>query len=153
MVMNDSEKLLTKAQILEGKEYTEKVYIEKLKGSLEIRPLREAEWARAQSINVRGVEMITKMEPPSKSTGKAKAKSSEMKIDMEVSSEANSEAERYIVSCGVTNINITPEDVKRMRPAGVVAEIAEKIQKLTGVSLKGGKELKSELAKKFREDE
>ena len=151
--MKESEKLLTKAQILEGKEYSQKVYIQKLKGSLKIRPLREAEWAKAQAINVRGIDMVTKMEPPSESTGKARAKTSQMSINMEVSAEANAEAERYIVSCGVVSIKITPEDAKRLRPAGVVSEISEKIQKLTGVSLKGGKEIKAEAAKEFCEND
>lgn len=129
--MSDEERLLTKADILEGKEKREKVYIKKLEGSLEIRPLTEAEWSKVLAINSRGMSMTTKVE-----VGRGKPKDFDMVMDLEKSSEATSEAERFIVSFGVVSIKLTPEDVGRLSPAGVAEEIANHILRITGVSLK-----------------
>lgn len=131
--MDDTEKLLTKADILEGKEKREKVYIEKLGGSLEIRPLTEIEWSRVQAINTRGTTLTTKVEA---SKDKVKAKDFDIVLDLSKSSEATSEAERLIVSYGVSNINLTPEDVDKLSPAGTAEEIANHILRITGVRLK-----------------
>jgi len=135
--MNDTEKLLTKADILEGKEKREKVYIKKLGGSLEIRPLTEVEWTRVQAMNTRGSSMTAKVE-----VGKGKPKDFDYVMDLEKSVIATSEAERLIVSCGVVNITLTPEDVGRLNPAGIAEEIANHILRITGVKLRRTEEEK-----------
>lgn len=129
--MDDVEKLLTKADILEGKEKREKVYIKKLGGSLEIRPLTEIEWSRVQAMNTRGSSMTAKVE-----VGKGKPKDFDYAMDLEKSFAATSEAERLTVSFGVVNISLTPEDVGRLSPAGIAEEIANHILRITGVRLK-----------------
>ena len=130
--MEETERLLTKADILEGKEKIEKVFIKKLEGSLEIRPLTEAEWAKVQAVNARGMSMTTKVKPEEKDA----PKEFDMSVDLGKSSEASSEAERLVVSFGVANIKLMPEDVGKLKPAGVAAEIAGHILRITGVRLK-----------------
>lgn len=136
--MDEVEKLLTKADILEGKEKREKVYIKKLGGSLEIRPLTEVEWARVQAMNTRGSSMTATVE-----VGKGKPKDFDYVMDLEKSFAATSEAERLTVSFGVANITLTPEDVGKLRPAGIAEEIANHILRITGVSLKKTEEGKA----------
>jgi hypothetical protein len=126
---SDDDKLLTKADILEGKEKREKVYIDSLGGNVEIKPLTEAEWSRAQAIDQRGTTMNPKVDSNGKITDM------NMVIDLEKSTEASSEADRYIVSCGVSNINLTIDDCKRLKP-GAVKELVRNILKITGVTLK-----------------
>ena len=145
--MDDTERLLTKADILEGKEKRENVFIKKLGGSLEIRPLTEIQWSSVQAINSRGVSMTTKIEP-----GGGKSKNFDMTLDLEKSSEATDEAMRLAVSYGVASINLTPEDVGKLRPAGAALEIANHIFGLTGVSLRkpNKEDIKKELVSSFR---
>ena len=149
--MDDTEKLLTKADILEGKEKREKVFIKRLGGYLEINPLTEAEWSRVQAVNTRGISMSGEVEAKEGT----KPKNFDMTIDLEKSAEATSEAERLIVSFGVANIKLTPEDVGRLRPAGVVKEVSNHILRLTGVSLRrpdrGIKVDKVEVVSSFRD--
>lgn len=154
--MGENEKLLTKADILEGKDKREKVFIKKLNGYVEIRPLTELEWTKVQAVNSRGMVMTTKVDL--EKGKKDLPKTFNLNFDMEKSSEASSEAIIMVVSYGVTSMDLTVEDVGKFK-AGVAKDISDQILKLTGVSLekiRTGKtksaENKSEVVSSFREE-
>lgn len=128
--MNDTEKLLTKAELLEGKNRREKIYIEKLGGSVEIRPLTDLEWTKIQAANSRGMKLVRKKDKDGRELPEF-----EVNFDPEQSAEATHEAHRMVVAAGVCNIKLTIEDARRLE-AGVTPIISNAVLKLTGVSFR-----------------
>lgn len=118
-------KVLTKADLLKGIEDYEVVFIEKLNGNVEVRPLSDGEWQKVKSLKTKGIKM----------SGSAKQMQEEdgnLEIDVEQIQENSYESDCLAVSYSLKG-NWSVKDVKKLGP-GVPKEIAEKVKEISGVT-------------------
>lgn len=112
--------LLTKQQILEGKNAEEDVEIEQLGGSVTIRPLTDGQWARVQAVATEGLRLTMRN------------RGTEQETDAGRSAVNNHKAELLTCKMGLVETwNDTELDSLK---AGTVSAIADAIKKLSGIS-------------------
>ncbi len=143
---------LTKADILKGASQVKTQYFEKLGGELDVRPLTEGEWAEIESIRGSGVKI--KGSPKFDRNGnfdiQSMKKDIQMVIDPKEMQMLEFEAKAKAVAWGLSTSSDnqwTVEEVKQLRPVGVVDDIAEFIFKISGVTEEGAEE-----ARNFRQE-
>lgn len=130
--------ILTKAQILQGKEYREQIEVPSLGGILEIRPLTQAEYSQVEILRAKGVKVA----------GKAGSKEPQVVVDVAETKARELESDCYAVSVGlITGAPWTPEEIGDISPAGAVKEIVKQIYRISGVTPEG-----ADLASRFRTD-
>ncbi len=129
--------ILTKAKILAGKDYRETVEVPSLGGSVEIRPLTQAEYAKIEVMRTEGIVV----------TGKSgKGRDADVEVDISKIKEKEIEADCFAVVAGlVTGAPWTLAEVQEISPAGAVKEIAAEIYRISGVTPEG-----AEIADRFR---
>ncbi|MDI6840434.1 MAG: hypothetical protein QMD71_06285 [bacterium] len=128
---------LTKADILKGKNQVHTQYFEKLDGELDLRPLTEGEWAeieatRASAGKVSGKPVFDKKGNIDRA---ATEKALEVEIDTKQTQLLDFEAKAMAVAFALSiDEQWTIDEVKQLRPVGVVEEIAEFVFNISGVS-------------------
>jgi|LSQX01.1.fsa_nt_gb hypothetical protein len=133
--------ILTKAQLLQGKDYREQVEIPSLGGVVEIRPLTQAEYAQVEILRTKGIKV----------TGKTGSREPQVQVQVDVAETMAREIESdcYAVSVAlITGAPWTTEEVGKISPAGVVKEIVKEIYRISGVTPEG-----AEIVNRFRQDE
>lgn len=121
--------LLTKAQILAGRNYTEQVYIAALGGEVKIRPLTDGELTRLQA------ELLAKFNLPEgvSPNGFELGKLDLSKFDLGSLVEAQRNMEWQIAAlCLVDEEPWTVEEIKSL-PPGVPSLIAKRVLEISGV--------------------
>lgn len=143
---------LTKADILKGASQVKTQYFEKLGGELDVRPLTEGEWAEIESMRGSGVKI--KGSPKFDRNGnfdiRSVQKDLQVVIDPKEMQMLEFEAKAKAVAWGLSTSSDnqwTVEEVKQLRPVGVVDDIAEFIFKISGVTEEGAEE-----ARNFRKE-
>lgn len=142
---------LTKADILKGATQVHSHYFEKLGGEIDVRPLTEGEWAEIEAMRVKGTKI--KGQPKFDKNGnfdvKALQQSMAVEIDAEeiqlLEYEARAKAVAYGLSVGEDKWTV--EEVKQLRPIGVIEEIAQFIYEISGLSQEA-----NEFAHSFRQE-
>lgn len=142
---------LTKADILKGTNNIRTQYFDKLGGEVELRPLTEGEWAEIEALRSSGAKIKGK---PTFKNGNLDIKSMQQNLQVEIDSkeiqlmefEAKAKAVAWGLSTSPDN-QWTVEEVKQLRPVGVVDDIAEFIFKISGVTKEGAEE-----ARNFRQE-
>lgn len=143
---------LTKADILKGSNQVRTKYFEKLGGELDVRPLTEGEWAEIEALRSSGAKI--KGKPTFDKSGNLDIKSMQQNLQVEIDSkeiqlmefEAKAKAVAWGLSTSSDN-QWTVEEVKQLRPVGVVDDIAGFIFKISGVTEEGAEE-----ARNFRQE-
>ena len=131
--------ILTKAQLLQGKDYREQVEIPSLGGVVEIRPLTQAEYAQVEILRTKGIKV----------TGKTGSREPQVQVDVAETKAREIESDCYAVSVAlITGAPWAIEEVGKISPAGVVKEIVKEIYRISGVTPEG-----AEIANRFRQDE
>ncbi len=115
--------LLSKDRLLEGAARRETVSIESVGGNVVIRPLTCQEWFHAQAL-------IGKHYNPNPNARR-------IVTDPVEAFEAISESKIYTCLCGLVDPQLEEEELKKL-PVGVILEISEKIEEISGVNI--GKE-------------
>ena len=139
-------KALTKADILQGTSKIEQVYIEKLKGTLPLRPLTDGEFAQVDVMKTAGIKV--KGKPNTQQTGKkqgqkADFEAQDMEIDIEAIQRNEFEADSLAISFAIASEEKwTTDEVKQM-PAGSVKEIAKEVYRISGATPEGASDVKS----------
>ena len=130
---------LTKADILKGVNNIRTQYFDKLGGEIDVRPLTEGEWAEIEALRSSGAKI--KGKPTFDKSGNLDIKSMQQNLQVEIDSkeiqlmefEAKAKAVAWGLSTSPDN-QWTVEEVKQLRPVGVVDDIAEFIFKISGVT-------------------
>lgn len=143
---------LTKADILKGVNNVRTQYFDKLGGEIDVRPLTEGEWAEIEALRSSGAKI--KGKPTFDKSGNLDIKSMQQNLQVEIDSkeiqlmefEAKAKAVAWGLSTSPDN-QWTVEEVKQLRPVGVVDDIAEFIFKISGVT-----EESVEEARNFRKE-
>jgi len=143
---------LTKADILKGVNNVRTQYFDKLGGEIDVRPLTEGEWAEIEALRSSGAKI--KGKPTFDRSGNLDIKSMQQSLQVEIDSkelqlmefEAKAKAVAWGLSTSPDN-QWTVEEVKQLRPVGVVDDIAEFIFKISGVTEEGAEE-----ARNFRQE-
>ncbi len=139
-------KRLTKADLLKGKESVEYVFFEELDGELPLKPLTDGQWSQVRAVRFAGM----------KAKGKPGSSDPDMEFEVGKLREQSFEACALAVSFAIADGETwTVDDVKRMRPAGIVEKIADEVFRITGVSPDEGVEFTKEQeedVKSFREE-
>ena len=143
---------LTKADILKGASQVKTQYFEKLGGELDVRPLTEGEWAEIESMRGSGAKI--KGSPKFDKNGNFDIRSMQKDLQVIIDSremqmlefEAKAKAVAWGLSTSSDN-QWTVEEVKQLRPVGVVDDIAGFIFKISGVTEEGAEE-----ARNFRQE-
>lgn len=143
---------LTKADILKGVNNIRTQYFDKLGGEIDVRPLTEGEWAEIEALRSSGAKI--KGKPTFDKSGNLDIKSMQQNLQVEIDSkeiqlmefEAKAKAVAWGLSTSPDN-QWTVEEVKQLRPVGVVDDIAEFIFKISGVT-----EESVEEARNFRKE-
>lgn len=143
---------LTKADILKGVNNVRTQYFDKLGGEIDVRPLTEGEWAEIEALRSSGAKI--KGKPTFDKNGNLDIKSMQQNLQVEIDSkeiqlmefEAKAKAVAWGLSTSPDN-QWTVEEVKQLRPVGVIDDIAEFIFKISGVT-----EESVEEARNFRKE-
>lgn len=143
---------LTKADILKGVNNVKTQYFDKLGGEVELRPLTEGEWAEIEALRSSGAKI--KGRSTFDKSGNLDIKSMQQNLQVEIDSkeiqlmefEAKAKAVAWGLSTSPDN-QWTVEEVKQLRPVGVLDDIAEFIFKISGVTEEGVEE-----ARNFRKE-
>jgi len=134
--------VLSKSDILNGESTPHEVYFERLGGSLVLYPLTDGELEQVESIALKG--QTVKGRADKSGSGMPE----EIEFDVEKSSKAQYESNATMVSISLSKggEKWTVNEVKQLRPAGIVKEISAKVN-----AISRGQE-KVEEAESFRED-
>ena len=135
MVETKEKKLLTKAQILQGRNAVHHEFIKVLGGEIALRSLTDGQWAEIEAIQARGGK-VRVVKPVTGADGSIDMAASELDvvIDLEGAAKAEHEADAWAVKYAMADGEVwTLEEVQGLRPAGVVREIAERVYELSGV--------------------
>jgi len=147
------ERLLSMQDILSGKDRIVQVFIPALEGKVSIRALGLAEIAKAQGQAVESIK-ITADAPLEKGSVPGNAK-----LDFTMKGLIIAEAESQLMlaqmglSCNGANWRL--EDVKAIRPASAIKQIADEVLKVSGVDSEVAAQLQPfrELARRATTDE
>lgn len=133
--MAEETRRLGRAELLAGRDDVREVSVRALGGALiEVRPLTSGQFAQVDAIRNRGTRL--EGQPVMGSDGNPDMKNTKfnLSIDMEDMTSAEFEADALAVFYGVAgDTKWTVDDVKSIRPAGAVTEIARKIYEASGV--------------------
>jgi hypothetical protein len=116
--------LLTKKQILEGRQATSVVHIDRLGGSVEIRALTDGDWAEVRKVMTQGVTMTIRR--------------GETLLDGGQSAVNEHCADLMVCRLGLVESWTEAEMAKW--PAGTASDISVAIQNLSGVSMDENKD-------------
>lgn len=132
-------KKLDKSAILNGAAQVHYEYVEELGGELALVPLTEGQYSQVSIIKSSGIKM--KGNPSFDAEGRPDfsnvASSFTMEMDLEKINESDFEADVLAVAyslSGGTGEHWTVEDVKKIRPAGIVSKVAKVVYSITGVT-------------------
>lgn len=139
---------LTKADILKGVNNVRTQYFDKLGGEIDVRPLTEGEWAEIEALRSSGAKI--KGKPTFDKNGNLDIKSMQQNLQVEIDSkeiqlmefEAKAKAVAWGLSTSPDN-QWTVEEVKQLRPVGVIDDIAEFIFKISGVTEESVEEVRN----------
>lgn len=139
---------LTKADILKGASQVKTQYFEKLGGELDVRPLTEGEWAEIEALRGSGAKI--KGSPKFDKNGSFDIRSMQKDLQVVIDSkemqmlefEAKAKAVAWGLSTSSDN-QWTVEEVKQLKPVGVVDDIARFIFKISGVTEEGAEEARN----------
>lgn len=139
---------LTKADILKGVNNVRTQYFDKLGGEIDVRPLTEGEWAEIEALRSSGAKI--KGKPTFDRSGNLDIKSMQQSLQVEIDSkelqlmefEAKAKAVAWGLSTSPDN-QWTVEEVKQLRPVGVIDDIAEFIFKISGVTEESVEEVRN----------
>src|SRR5690606_18047712 len=130
---------LTKADILKGVNNIRTQYFDKLGGEIDVRPLTEGEWAEIEALRGSGAKI--KGNPTIDKSGNLDIKSMRENLQVEIDTKElqlmEFEAKAKSVAWGLStrpDNQWMVEEVKQLRPVGVVDDIAEFIFKISGVT-------------------
>jgi len=141
--MTDSPRKLTREDILVGKNKVEDVFFEDLEGVISLRPLSDSEYLHSQAIVLKAMRAEGSLEELKKAAAEAKKKGSKggnpfksmnVQVDMGTITEAEFEQSVYIVSCGMVDPKLTIDEVRQMRPIGIVKKVSRRILEMAGSS-------------------
>lgn len=139
---------LTKADILKGVNSIRTQYFDKLGGEIDVRPLTEGEWAEIEALRSSGAKI--KGKPTFDRSGNLDIKSMRQNLQVEIDTkelqlmefEAKAKAVAWGLSTSPDN-QWTVEEVKQLRPVGVIDDIAEFIFKISGVTEESVEEVRN----------
>ncbi len=143
---------LTKADILKGVDQVKTLYLESMGGEVDVRPLTEGEWAEIEATRGSGAKI--KGSPKFDKNGnfdiRGMQQDLQVVIDSKEMQELEFEAKAKAVAYGLSTEGEvwTVDEVRQLRPVGVVNEIAEFVFEISGVT-----EETSQEARSFRTDE
>lgn len=153
--------VLTKADILNGKQGTQEIFISLLDKEITLRPLTDGEYSEYQAIKKDMGVAKTNLDMGKLDQINNKGSESEaikkvmndiaLDLDFKLIEQKTYEANCVVAAYGLSiDENWHPSDVKKLTPAGVVKEIATAVIRISG--LQSPNELASDV-KDFRKEE
>lgn len=128
-MISTTNKKLTKADLLKGKDATKDIWFEELGGEISLRPLSSAEWSEVQAIQISKISIAGKSaDLKNKDTSKM-----DVNIPMHELTRSQFEANVYAVKCSLGK-EWSTEEVQSLKPAGIVDIIAAKVYEISGVN-------------------
>lgn len=136
---------LTKAQVLDGRNIPTLVFFEELEGELELFPLTDGQWAQIENMQMRGID-VNGIDF-SEGGENALAKMPNIEFSVADVSRNSYEADVFAVVASLSGgeEKWSADDVRGMRPAGIVERIAEKVYELSNVEKETTEELQAKL--------
>jgi len=144
--MND--KRLTKADILQGKDAVHEIEVAEWGGSVSVRPLTEGEYAQVEALKGSCAKLGGGAVYDEEGNVDRLKTAENMSVEMDMQQYVQKEFEGNVMAVAFAmsiEEEWTAEEVKRLKPPGVVAKIAYEVYSLSGVS--GG----LEAIQKFRQ--
>jgi len=144
-----SDKKLTKADILQGKDAVHEIEVEEWEGSISVRPLTEGEYAQVEALKGSCAKLGGGAVYDEDGNVDRLKTAEGMNIEMDMENYVQKEFEGNAIAVAFAmsvDEEWTVEEVKQLKPPGVVAKIAYKVYKLSGVT--GG----LEAIQKFRQE-
>ena len=142
---------LTKSAILQGKQNVNYIMFEELGGELPLRPLTDGQFNQVEVMKMGGIKV--KGQPKRKPTDFKKKGQQDVEVDMdgmnmeldlEAIQKQDFEADALAVSFAIADgEHWTPDDVKQLRPPGIVKKIAQAVYELSGATPQGAEDIKS----------
>lgn len=124
---------LTKAQILNGRNHTESVYISAINGYVRIRVLTSGEIAQAEAIEAGAIKLTMNADASSED---AMMESSKLDVDLKELHIAEHQANALIVAYGLSvpdGETWSTEDVNNISPPEAVTQIAKEVRRISKV--------------------
>ena len=127
---------LTKEKLLTGTALVHDVQFDRLGGTLALRSLSDGEWARVKTCMSEGISVISEAKSP---------EDAKVQIGIAEVTKSQFEANCLAVSIAlsVNGDTWTIDEVKALRPAGIIEEIAQAVYELSSVSREEMAELHS----------
>ncbi len=127
---------LTKAQVLQGRNYTEQVYIPALNGEVVIRVLTGGEMARLKAMPTRGLKLsLADLAGASGSDpNRAMEEAARIQFDMESIAIANEEQRFFSVACGLSvpgGEMWSVEEAEAIKPTEAIEQIAKEVWRIS----------------------
>ena len=137
--MNDTVTRLNKAAIINGTAQVHYEFVEELNGELALAPLTEGQYSQIEAIKGSGIKMKGRpvMDKDGNPDFEKISENLEMEMDLENMTRNDFEAEVLAVAyslSGGTGEHWTVDDVKSIRPPGIVSRLAKVVFKISGVS-------------------
>ena len=142
---SQQENLLTKAQILEGMNRRETIYVESLGGHVVIRPLSSGEWAAVQAAQLAGFTQTVRPETKKGKKGEKDESNPDMELAMDLGRIITNEYESQVLAVFhgmVSEEKWTLEQVRNI-PHQALEEIATEVFEITGVTEEVGEQIES----------
>src|SRR5690554_7735927 len=108
--------ILTKAQLLQGKDYREQVEIPSLGGVVEIRPLTQAEYSQVEILRTKGIKV----------SGKTGSREPQVQVDVAETKAREIESDCYAVSVALITRSEEHTSELQSRPHLVCRLLIEK---------------------------
>lgn len=121
--------LLTKEDLISGADLI--IEMEIPGGQVKIRPLTTSEYQQVKARKLRGFS----------TTAKAGVADNNIVIDLEKATQNDYEADVMAVSMALVEPKMSPDEVKRIKHAGITDKIAKRVYEVSGITAEAIKEL------------
>ena len=120
--------ILSKADILRGKDRKVEFFVEELGGSLILSPMTCAQWAEVQAMQAEGLSIVG----DAKDIARGDSSKIQMSLNTQQISRAEFNSKAYAVKCSLGD-DWSIDEVKSISPAGLIEKIALKVYEISGV--------------------
>lgn len=121
--------VLSKADILKGKDRKVEFFVEELGGAVVLSPLTCVQWAEVQALQAEGLSIVG----DAKDIARGDSSKMQMSLNTQQLTRAEFNSKAFAVKCGLGD-EWTIDEVKSITPAGLIEKIAQKIFEISGVA-------------------
>jgi hypothetical protein len=120
--------VLSKADILKGKDRRVEFFVEELGGAMVLSPLTCVQWAEVQAMQAEGLSIVG----DAKDIARGDSSKMQMSLNTQQLTRAEFNSKAFAVKCSLGD-DWTIDEVKSITPAGLIEKIAQKVYEISGV--------------------